>query len=164
MFIFLSCERCRFIVETRDVTPEAFKPTIEPAPMLYSLIARPRLQVQIREPMKDIVQPPPPPPTASLYSIVGGPELKADTKKMPSDMPEEARPPPPSPVLVKQTPQETTMYSIIGGPTVPDKIPVPRKAKSLDAQPVKGPQTPTLYTLVSKPRSPASVNLDSRPK
>jgi hypothetical protein len=143
------------------------KPTIEMSPVLYSLIARPRLQVQIREPMKDVVQPPqppPPPPSASLYSIVGGPELTADTRRMTDDKPDEAPPPPPSPVLVKKKGNEKMMYSIIGGPTAPEKIPLPRKAKSLDVQPEKGPQAPTLYTLVSKPRPPASVNLDSRPK
>ena len=161
--IYLSDKGCCFISVAVEEPPELIKPTIEKTPILYSLIARPRLQVQIQEPIKETVQPPPAQETsASLYSIVGGPELTADTRNMSSDVPEEA--PPPPPVLVKKKSNEVAMYSIIGGPQIPQKIPITRKARSLDAQPSKAPETPTLYTIVSKPRSPASVNLDSRPK
>lgn len=130
------------------------------------MIGNVRPQVQIQEPVKPPVIPPiVSQPSASLYSIIGNPgpiptivEDKIDSSKPVRSV----APPPPTPV--KKPNDDVMMYAVIGQPQLPAKTTPPRKAKSFDTTPNKPVETPTFYTLISKPRSPTSENLNDRAK
>lgn len=148
-----------------EATPQIIPKKTENIPILYNLIGNARPQVQIQEPTKlpvipSIVSQ----PSASLYSIIGnpGPIPTIVEDKIDSSKPVRSVAPPPTPV--KKPNDDVMMYAVIGQPQVPAKTTPPRKAKSFDTTPNKPVETPTFYTLVSKPRSPKSENLNDRAK
>lgn len=124
-------------------------PVPEASPVLYSLVANPRLNVQIQEPAKETAAIPQQ-SSSTLYTVVGNPRMTAPipTTHVPA-----------APVTVKQT--SPILYSIVANPRLtsnltytntPNAPPPAPPVKPSSVQPA-----PILYTLVGETQVPTET-------
>jgi hypothetical protein len=184
-------------IDTSASAVNVATPIIDKSPILYSLVGSPRLQVQIQEPVKQVSQIPQQ-SSSTLYSIVGNPTLTppitqtntldpppsiqpekvssdppapilytvVGETRVPNDIPKENHPPPAS---IKQHANGGTMYTVVGDPTIPQSMTIPRKIQPLQPQQQQQQQQqqaqiPSLYPLVGKPNSLPEEKTDTRLK
>ena len=162
-------------------------------PSLYSIVGSPHVQPLSQEPVKKISSLPQQ-ISPTLYSIVGGPVFtsriaEADKVNFPPSMqPVKANPVQSTPIWyaivgdrqmpinvpkenqrapspVKKQIKDSTMFTVVGGPNIPQAMALPRKIQPI--QPQKQPQLeapiPTLYPLVGKPNTPSQEIMDTEP-
>ena len=112
---------------------------IDKSPILYNLVASPRLHVRIEEPVKQVSQVPQQSST-TIYTITSNAQTQEPVKQI---LP-----------VAKQQPFPT-LYSIVGSPTPTDHIP---ESRIIDPAPLTQPEkvtsvpsVPILYTLIGNP-------------
>lgn len=130
-------------------------PAAETSPVLYSLVASPRLKVRIQEPVKDAAEVSPQAPP-NLYTIIGNPRIQ------PRIADAVTAAPPPS--ITKQT--SPILYSIVANPKLTSNIahtntsdptPATQPTKRSTAQPI-----PVLYTVVGEVQTPNNIPTANR--
>ena len=130
-------------------------PAAETSPVLYSLVASPRLKVRIQEPVKDAAEVPSQAPP-NLYTVVGNPRIQPPIADAVTTAP-------PTSILKQTSP---VLYSIVANPKLTSNIahtntsdptPATQPTKRSTAQPV-----PVLYTVVGQAQTPNNISTANR--
>jgi hypothetical protein len=133
------------------------------SPIFYSIVGNPILtphitQTNTLDPLPSIqpekvrsVQPVP-----ILYTIVG-------EAQVPNHIAKENRPPL---APIKRNTTDVTMYTVVGNPSIPRSLTIPRKTQPLQSRtpPQEQAQIPLLYPLVGKPNSLPEGSTETRSK
>ncbi|CAF0755209.1 unnamed protein product [Rotaria sordida] len=180
------------IIDMGATTSNVEIPVVDKSPNFYSLVGNPHIPVQPEEPISKTSSSQSPP---NLYSIVGSPILSPNTlqtnavdstlltqpaeissvqsepvlytivdeKQMPTNIPKEDHPPPAEPVK-KQT-NDSTLYTVIGDPQIPQSMTPIHKTQPIKPQASSQQiQIPTLYATIGKPNLPSTEKMTIQPK
>ena len=125
-----------------------------PLPILYNLVAYPRLQTRIQEPVKQVSDIPQQ-SISSLHTIIGNPHVQQPIQE----------PAQKTTLISKQ--RLPILYSIVANPTLtsritytnsPDVLPATQPIRDSSVQP-----PPLLYTVVGETQVPNNILTESRP-